>query len=93
MAQIITVSINEKQKNFLQEAELSPSELIQEKINEKMAQWQVYNTQLGKVIRVKDSLEQEMWKMHEFLDYIGKSKDYSTWRGDKQNVLEQEKTN
>jgi len=85
---VISVSITKENANFLDEQQLSPSELIQEKINEQKRIYDTYHLEKEKLIRIKEVLEKEVQLMNEFLDYINKSDDWRKWRNE--NVLAKE---
>ena len=81
---IITVSIPKEQSSFLDEQDLSPSELLQHTILEQMDLWKRYHTEIGKINGANEQLISLQKDLFEFLEQIGRSDDFLKWRGEHQ---------
>lgn len=79
---IMSVSVPKDQAEFLDEQNLSPSDLIQEKILEQKRIFDTYNQEKAKLVRNIEAMQKEMELIHTFLDEIQKDKDYYKWRGE-----------
>jgi len=83
---IISVSVDRKQAEFLDDKNLSPSDLIQQKINEQIALFESYNKESNVLRSNIQSLHEEIGNLHSFIDVLGKFDEYRKWRGS--HVLE-----
>lgn len=77
---ILSVSIPVELANFLDEQNLSPSELLQDKIREVKLVFDKYNNDAGKILRVRDQLEALLQEKNAFLDYAGLTEAFIKWR-------------
>lgn len=77
---ILSVSIPVELANFLDEQNLSPSELLQDKIREVKLVFDKYNNDAGKILRVRDQLEALLQEKNAFLDYAGLTESFIKWR-------------
>lgn len=87
---IISVSIPKDQAEFLDTTELSPSDLIQEKILEQKRSWDAYHQEKAKILRNLESLQKEIGIHFKFLDETGKFDEFRKWRGENARTLEEE---
>lgn len=78
---ILTVSIPKEQSMFLDEHDLSPSELLQRTIDEQIDLFKKYHTEIGKAMQQIQKFQEELTIMHQFLEEIGKFEDFRKWRG------------
>jgi len=83
---ILSVSVSKQEATFLDEMQLSPSLLIQEKINENMRAFRVLATEKLAFQKKIEGIEKEMQKMYTYLDTIGKFKEWCAFRNE--DVLE-----
>ena len=84
---IISVSIDKEMAEFLDSTNLSPSDLIQEKILEQKRIFDSYNQEKEKLLKNLQSIQQEVGNLHQFIEELGKFEDFRKWRG--QHVLEE----
>lgn len=87
--EVISVSIMKDQLAFIDNQNLSASELIQEKIIEQMKLWQTYHGNIEKLQTAKEYLEHELQMIHEFLDLNMLEESWNKWRGER--VLEKDR--
>lgn len=78
---IISVSCSRRQAQFLEEKNLSSSELFQESINEQINNFERFNSDNAQLVRKCDSLSQEIGILHQFIEQAGKFEEFRKWRG------------
>jgi hypothetical protein len=85
---ILSVSIKNEHKEFLDKNTLfSPSELIQDAIEESIRFQKEVNKGIEGMTRHRDSLQKEVFLLQDYLEYIGKSIEYFKWRGENEKIL------
>jgi len=80
---ILSVSISKSEAEFLDNQNLSPSELLQEKIQEQKRIFDQFINDKNKLHNNIKGLQEEIAKMGEFLELIEKDKDYFQWRNER----------
>jgi Arc/MetJ-type ribon-helix-helix transcriptional regulator len=71
MSTIISVSLDAKQKEFIDEMDISPSELIQRSINDLIESSKVSEKQVRELTRKIASLQEVLNKQRDFIETNG----------------------
>lgn len=87
VAKVVGVSIKEEHKKFLDENEyFSPSEMLQNCINEAIAFKKSLTMEKEQMIKNIERLNAEIQLYNEFLDLNDLNKKFWAWRGERKNV-------
>jgi hypothetical protein len=84
---ILTVSVPKDQSSFLDDHNLSPSELLQRSIAEQMDLWTKYHTEIGKIVKSNEQLLKLQTDLFEFIEEMGKTDEFLKWRGEKHHAM------
>lgn len=83
---IITVSVPKEFASFMDEHELSPSEILQRAIEEQMQLWKRYHTEVGKLNESINAMQGLQKDLFGYLENIEKTDEFLKWRGEHHNV-------
>lgn len=78
----IAVSIDAEQADFLDSLNLSPSELMREKIEEHKRIFNATNQEKERLLQNLKGLQEEIGVLHTFIDELGKFDIFRKWRGE-----------
>lgn len=79
---ILSVSVNKTDAEFLDEAELSPSQLIQEAIAARKLIWEAHKSDRAHLLAKIEALSAYLSSATGFLNQIGKYDDFEKWRNE-----------
>ena len=90
--EICSVSVPKLLVEWANMAEISFSEVLQLALWEKKRDWESYNNEKQKILRLKEQIEILLQTHHEYLDESGQADKYKAWYrmkyGDGKNVLD-----
>lgn len=85
-SQIVSVSMPKEFAEFLDEHELSPSELLQRSIEEQMQLWKRFHTESGKLTAENERLYGFQQDLLQYIESISKTDDFLKWRQTKHDI-------
>lgn len=77
---IISVSISKEEAEFIDEKNLSASELIQSKIQEQMRLYGEFNSVNANLQARIEAYQGELQKINAYLDHLDKFNDFQAWK-------------